>query len=227
MSEAPSFLAEETEPEIDVVEAVAEPAPEPEQKGEESAPPAEPEESRHIPISALLDEREKRQKFEREAEEYRRELAALRAPREAPPDIFTDPDQRLQFERQQMQGAIMGVKMQQSRFLAERDYSADEVKAAVEWFNDYPELSHRMLNHASPFHAAVDTYRKFKAAEKVGPDPDAWINSEVERRLNERLAAQAPAQPIARPPRSLAAAPAAGGVSTTPATSGFDMLFPR
>lgn len=215
----------------------ADPAPEPIQpEGEPATPPvAQAEEPRHIPITALLDEREKRQAKEREAEELRRKLAEYEArqqPVAPPPDVFTDPDQRFSYERQQVQGAIIGVKMQQSRFLAERDFSPEEVNAAVEWFNDYPELSHKMINHPSPFHAAVETYRRFKAAEKVGPDPDAFINAEVERRLAERLAAAAPAQvqpPRPAAPASLATAPAVGRATSQPQSPGsiFDATFKR
>lgn len=224
-----AFLSQETAP--DDITPEPEPAeaapvePVADAQGEPAAPPAAPaDEARQIPISALLDEREKRQAKEREAEELRRKIAEYEAKsqQQPPPDVFTDPDKRLAYEQAQMQSAIMGVKMQQSRFLAERDFSPDEVKAAVEWFNDYPELSHRMLNHASPFHAAVETYRKFRAAEKVGPDPDAWINTEVERRLAERLATQ-PVQKPATPPRSLASAPAASGAE--PKGAGFSALF--
>ena len=61
------------EVEVEPVEAKTEAPPievESESKGEEeAAPPAAEQESRHIPVTALLDEREKRQAAQREAED--------------------------------------------------------------------------------------------------------------------------------------------------------------
>ena len=72
--------AEET-PEVTAEVQPEPPAPEPEaSKGEPvAAPPAAVEEPKHIPITALLDERERRQQAAREAEDLRKKLAEMEA----------------------------------------------------------------------------------------------------------------------------------------------------
>lgn len=205
----------------------------PEAKGDEpAAPPAASEEKpSQIPISALLDERERRQKAEREAEElrqYRRRIeetqrqAAMRAP-----DLLEHPDQRMQYERQQIESALIGQKLQQSRFIAEREFGAEEVAAAYAWFDQHPQLSHQLLAHPSPFHAAVEFYRRQKIADEVGSDPEAWRTKERERIRAELLAEIQPAQQTqTRLPGSLAAAPAAGRAGEPrPRGSAFDAAF--
>lgn len=232
---------EQTEPEVETEEVEAEQveaeaAPEPETgEPEEAAPPAavEPEKPGSIPISALLDERERRQKAEREAEELRKFRQQIEAHRhqQPAPDFFQDPDQRLAYERQQFQTQFTAMKLQQSRFLAEREFGADVVNEAYAYFDEHPQLSHQLLNHPSPFHAAVEFYKKQKVAEEIGADPEAWKAKQVEtlrEQLRQELMAEMQtAQPQSRPiPGSLASAPAAGKAGEPRARgSAFDAAF--
>lgn len=189
-------------------------------KGEtEAAPPAvvEQEKPSAIPISALLDERDRRQKAEREAEELRQYKARIEAQQKAQPapDFYADPDQRLAYERQQFQQQFTAMKLQQSRFLAERDFGADTVNEAYAYFDQNPQLSHQFLAHPSPFHAAVEFYKRQRAVDEIGADPDAWKAKQMDS-IKEQLRAeimaelQGSVQPKPRIPGSLASAPAAG-----------------
>jgi hypothetical protein len=244
MSDKLEFL-EQTQAEMEQPEEVTEqaeapapeqeaaPEPEPQATGETDAgtPPAVEEKDQRIPITALLDEREKRQRIEREAEQARRELAqlrqqfaALQQPKKAP-DFFEKPEEAVRHQVEPLAQQIIGVKLEQSRFLAERDYGSELVEEVTSFFDENPQLSRQFLSAPSPFHAAVDFYKRAKVLQKIEGDPEQWINSQVEARLNERLAAvqSSPAKPAAPPP-SLARAPAAGGGESMKPGSAFDAL---
>ncbi len=221
--------AEQQEPEQEAK------APEPEQEPqqaeaeestgekEEASPPeaTTDEQGRLIPVTALLDEREKRQKFEREAEELRRwkqEQERQRQP-EKRPDFWESPEQAVQ-------AYVTAEKLKQSKFLAEREFGADLVNEAYNYFEQNPQESHQLLNHPSPFHAAVEHYKRQKFLNEV-QDPDAWREQERERLRQEILAeVQQSKQPRKAPPPSMAKATPAGRDAIAPG-SGFDELFPE
>lgn len=227
-----TFLDEKPEAEPEVAEPAQTPEPEPkaaepEGTGEPAEPPSAPERTdRFVPLTAILDEREKRQAKEREAEEYRRKLEALErqiAAQQQPqprPSFRDAPDQALA-------ASLYEMKLQQSRFLAEREYGKDTIEEAFAFF-DRPEnraLTHQFAASPSPFHAAVDAYKRLKTAETIGPDPDAYIEAQVEARLQQRLAQSVTPAPKAPPP-SMARAPTAGRDAITPG-SAFDQMLPR
>lgn len=237
MSDKLDFLNGETPEPVEQIEAEAPEieTPAPEQGEIEAAPPAavETEKPGAIPISALLDERERRQKAEREAEELRQWRKQIEAQQNAKPapDFFADPDQRLAYERNQFQAQFTAMKLQQSRFLAERDFGADEVNAAYAYFDQNPHLSHQFLDHPSPFHAAVEFYKRQRAVEEIGSDPDAWKAKQMDT-IKEQLRAEIMAElhgtpsPKPRIPGSLASAPAAGKAGEPRARgSAFDAAF--
>ena len=195
-----------------------------ESKGEKEAePPAASEEkqSGQVPLSALLDEREKRQKYERELEDLRqwRQQQEAKQPK---PDFFDNPEAALSQVQQATQQQIIASKLQQSKFFAEREYGADLVQEAYAYFDQHPQQSHALLNEPSPFHAAVEYYKRQKAMQEIGADPEAY-KAKLRAELEAELASKAPQKPAA-PPRSLASAPSAGG-ETQPPGSAFDQLF--
>jgi hypothetical protein len=201
-----------------------------EPKGEpEAAPPAAVVDDpvKNIPISALLDERDKRQQAAREAEELRREVAELKAKLNPPekPDFYTDPEAALQNVQKAAQAIAVNTKLETSKFLAERDHGAETVAAAFEFFNANPHLSGPLLASPSPFHEAVKVYQKHKAMEDIGDDPSAY-RARIEQEIRERLLAEMQTAQTApkAPPPSMAAIPASGG-GKAPPVSGFDALF--
>jgi hypothetical protein len=234
-----SFLDETPEPETEAMAPVPEQIEAPEQSGEQPAVPptaVEPK-AEAIPIQALLDERDRRQRAERELEEQRQWRANFEAQQrqaqQQAPDFFEDPDQRLQYERQSLNASVMRLKLEQSRFLAEREFGADLVKETYAFFDQNPALSHQFVSHPSPFHAAVEFYKRQKVAEEIGADPEAWRQREREKLL-EQLRAEAMAevqttaqvQPKPKIPGSLATAPAAGRAGEPRARgTAFDAAF--
>lgn len=217
------------EPQGDVVKAEVTPEP---AKGELATPPVAQPKADPVPIQALLDERDRRQKYEREAAELREKLAAFEAAKNSPPpDLYADPEARLQFERSTYEQMVVNAKLDQSRWLAERDFGKPLVDEAFEYFNKFPALSHQFKNEPSPFHAAVEFYKRQKVADEVGPDPEAYkkrLRDELEAQIRAELAngqQPSPTQP-ARLPGSLAAAPAAGKTTEAPSRgNAFDAAF--
>lgn len=220
--EAPDPVAEQPEGE-----------PEPEQaeeaKGEDKGEPPSPtedESERNVPYGALKDERTKRQALERELADIRkwRQDIETRA-REARLAQIEDPDERVQAYQQQWQQTAVAQKLDMSRRYAERVYGSDTVNEVVEFFNDpqHAPMSHQFLQTDDPFGSAVEYYNAQKALSEIGPDPKAYEARLREQIKSELMAEISPAKPKA-PPRSMAAAPSAGGNSNPPG-SGFDAMF--
>lgn len=210
-------LPEEAEAEQPQVEAE-------EAKGEEpAAPPVAQEETKHIPISALLDEREKRQAATRELEELRRQMAAQQQ-QQKQPDFYEDPESRLRAERSQVQQMLWNERLNTSEIVARNAFGDDAVNEAQQAFlaesRNNPTLYMELQRQANPYGYVVQWHKRQSVLTKLGDDPDAYIQAEVQRRLQELQAAPKPAAP----PASLAAAPAAG-TGQKLAKSGFDALF--
>lgn len=244
--DAIAFLDGETveEPENEEVEEVTQPEPaeaeapaEPEaQTGEDEVEPpsTEPKESDRIPVTALLDEREKRQEAQRKAEEADRRLKALEAesrrlqkPQETP-DWYEDPQKAATYQQQVIEQRLEQRRMEQSKFFAEREFGADTVGEAVAHFDKHPEQSRQFLSHPSPFHAAVEFYKKQKLADEIGSDPDAYrkrIAEELREQLLAEMSQSQPSKPKAPPP-SMAKAPTVGKEAMS-SGSAFDSLFPE
>jgi hypothetical protein len=195
--------------------------------------PKTPEVSHMAPLTALLDEREKRQAAEREAQELRQwrqqiETQQRQAQRKTP-DVFEDPQGFVQHTQQAFQEALLQNKLSTSRFLAEREFGGDQVKEAVAFFDANPQLSWQFLQEPSPYHAAVEFVRKQKLLQEIGSDPDKWKQSQVEtlkEQIRQELMAEMQSPAPRRPPISLAAQPAAGrGEPQKAAGSAFDQAF--
>lgn len=221
---------------VEAEPAKAEPAPEPEQKGEEQAAPpvAEPEEARAIPVTALLDEREKRQEAQRKAEEadrrareLERKIAELTKPKEETPDWYSDPDKAAQYQARNIEQRFEQQRLAQSRFFAEREFGKDTVEQAIAYFDRHPEQSSQFLREPSPFHSAVEFFKRQQIVEEIGTDPEAYrkkIAEEIRQQVLAEMTQAQPSKPKAPPP-SMATAPTTGRDAISPGT-GFDDLFP-
>jgi hypothetical protein len=127
-------------------------------------------------------------------QELRRELRELKAAQqrqpEAPaPDVFENPDGYREHMQNSIRAAVNGTKLETSRFIAEREFGKEVVDAAFEHFNQHPEQSAALLQHPSPFHAAVEHYNKQRVAQEIGSDPDAY-KAKVEAELRKQIEAE-------------------------------------
>lgn len=236
-----SFLnvEEPVEDETEVEAAAPEPEPEGEQaapeaeaeapadKGEEPAPPAEPakDDSKSVPLAVVQAEREKRQRLERELEQLRAQQA--QAPKDQPkPDYYADPEGVLNAHAKQTHMAMLEERKKISRFMAEKDFGPELVQEAFEYFDRNPSQSVELLNHPSPFHAAVEHYKKAKMVDEITTDPDAYrarIIAEWQQEQATQLQ-QAQRPKPAAPPKSLATSAAIGGEATPPVSGLSDIL---
>jgi uncharacterized caspase-like protein len=217
--------------------ALKEPAPD-----APAAPPAASDEKpRDIPITALLDEREKRQAAERELQQLRawrqeQERKAREAAAQAP-DFYSDPDQRLQFERQQFQASLWNERLNMSEALARDKFGDETVDRARDAFQaavaQNPALAVELQSSAHPYAFVVNWYKRQAVLAEIGTDPEAWkarqIESIKEQLRQELMAEMQQTQPVLPKPRlpgSLASAPAAGKAGEmAPRGSAFDAAF--
>ena len=205
----------------------AEPSKAPdEDTGEPSAPPADDRQDKghSVPVTALLDEREKRQRIEAEAEQAKRELAEYRRREQQAqqkpvevPDMLENPDGFRQHLESTVNHRVEQMRGMMSRFMAEREYGPELVAEAFEYFNRHPRESFALLQAPSPFHAAVEAYQKAQAVEEFGTDPNAYrekLRAEYEAELREKIRAEYAAEMTPNrpksPPRSLASAASSG-----------------
>lgn len=218
-TEPQDAVTDEAQAEPEQAESVEEPGEQEADEAESAAPPAaDPEkEPQHIPITALLDEREKRQEATRRAEEAERAMQQLQAQiRQAQqqrsqnqPDWLEDPEAASQHQMASIQQVMQEQVLNQSRFFAEREFGKETVQEAVAWFDQHPQLSHQFLREPSPFHAAVEFYKRQMALDEIGDDPTAY-REKVKAELMEELKATARSPAPKTPPASLATAPSAG-----------------
>lgn len=237
------FMGEEEEapanPSTPVVapEAPAnEPAAEPEAPAGETPPeaPVEKPEPGHVPLSALLDERDRRQK----AEQQLADAAANAAPVEVP-DRETDPEGHEAYVQEQNGLALINQTLNFSEKWARKEHGTELVDAAKSWaiakFDTDPAFASRVLLDADPYEIAIAEYQQeqlltkvkdipateldeflaWKAAKAKGEDPPEPAAS---AQSQPAAAAQAAAPAPAKIPRSIASEAGAGGArDKTPA----------
>lgn len=193
----------------------------------------------HVPLSALLDTRDKAKAAEERARLAEERIAAIEAERQRPaaqaPDRYADPDAYDDFREAQMAQALRAQAMEIAQIRAEGVHGAELVKAAREWAKERcdqdPFFNQRMFASADPFGEAIAEYQQAQALSALS-DPEKL------RAFNEwqagQSAAPAPSSPAASepqpaPPRSLASAPAAGSAKPGQQPVGpgvaFDALF--
>lgn len=213
------------------------PTPEPVAAAPVATPAPEPvkAEPGHVPISALLDEREKRQRFERE-------LAELRAQQQPSkiPSVTEDPEAFAAYQQQLVQQTATNTKFETSELVARQQHGDDPVQKAMDWAMERssasPAFAAEYLKQKHPIDWAVRQHKRDTFVNEIGDDPEAYkarIRAEIAAEAAQPHAPQGqapaspqPAAPKPPPPRpSLASATSAGGMQTAPVVSGFDAAF--
>lgn len=203
----PEAVPVEQVAETPVAEAAPETPAEPEPQAE--AKPEPKPEPGHVPITALLDEREKRKELERQLREYQAQQQQPQAP-----DPNVDPYAYQQHLMQQVQQQVLDTRLNMSEVAARRHYGAeltDQAKAwALEKFQSSPAFQAEVIGSPDPYDYAIQAYQKEQIASQVSADDfkafQAWKAAQAQ------IAAATPAaQPVQPIPRSLASAPSAGG----------------
>ena len=150
---AEEVKAEEAEAETETEEVETEVEPEQEQTtGSEKEP---------WQLSAVLDEREKRQKAVAEADELRQKLKAYEQP-EDEISVFEDEQGFKTQQQNATQAALRNTELNMSQAFAEKEFGEEKVAAVADWFKkdgvQSPAALKRFNEAKLPFHELVSMY---------------------------------------------------------------------
>jgi hypothetical protein len=165
----------------------------------------------HVPIAAMLDEREKRQAAERRAKELedwkQQQEQALTPP--------VQPEQVLAAQR-------YADNLRYSRKFAERQYGKELLDQVHQWAYERakrdPFFNAEMAAHDDPYEAAVQAYNREQVLEAVDPSDleafKAWKAAQAQAAAETPAPGTQPpaAQALKPPPRSLAEASGTGAL---------------
>lgn len=157
-----------------------------------------------VPVRAVQEERQKRQEAEASAEALRREIAELRGmvqarnqpeqpkqEQQAPATLWDDPDGYLKSQLSPVQSQMMEMKEFMSENLAVQTYGEEKVtaaKQAIEQVARTPEgqqVIQKLMQSRHPFDDLVKWHKQQENMQRVGSDPDAWLEAEMEKRLSD------------------------------------------
>ena len=201
-----------------------------------------------IPLSAMLDEREKRQAAERQRADLERQLQELRKPQNSP-TVTSDPQGWAAQQEAKFQETELKLKLGMSERWASKQYG-DILPAAREWgmqqHNQDPYFIAKFTGAADPFQWLVEQYQRDQTLGKLGGKSfedaaqewaasQGYVKPDGAQTQQQPGGAQVPAQPAAplrpaAPPRSIAGAPPAGAVNSQPVIREEDLasgLFER
>lgn len=202
MSELDQFLnvAEEAATDAPIEPAAAEVTPteseaeakQEQEAGSTSEPVKTEKESGHVPLAALMDEREKRQKLQAENEQLRAQIKPQEAAQ--PPDLFDDPAAYAAHVEQLIsnKGFENAVVVSQAMMrMQHEDYDAMEAKFA-DMVKENPSLAVQLRNAELP---AVFAYETAKKAEKLAAmenieEWEAKKTAELEAKIRAELTAE-------------------------------------
>ena len=230
-AEEPAPVTTEATPQPAAPEPAA--APEPEPQGDTRA--RDPETGRFVPISALLDERDKRQAETRKREDLEAQLQRYQQPQQ-PEQIPTDPSGIIQYALAEQQRIAFNERLNTSELMARQAHGEEIVSEAQQAFlsavGQNPMLQQQLQGQIHPYDFVVKWFRQHKLMSEIGQDPEAWRKSEAEKIRQQVLAelqgqGVQPAQSSQQPPPSVVGRPAAaraGAVPVGPGTA-FDNLF--
>lgn len=161
------------------------------------------------PISALLDERDKRKAAEERARALEERLAASRP---AQPPMA--PQDQIRLER-------YADNLRYSRRFAEKEHGKELIEKVHEWAvakaDSDPAWNAQMMRSDDPYEAAVADYQREQLLGQVTPSRfaefQAWEKAQAEARAaaGGDSGAQQQQPAAAAPPRSIADAPGTGG----------------
>lgn len=201
-----------------------------------------------VPVRAVKDEREKRQAAQAEAEQLRREMAELKgqitllsqqrqpAPtpqqEQQPVSLWDDPENYLKGQLTPVQQQIEEMREMMFENQAAQVHGAEKLqaaKAAAEALDQTGKanLHRQLMSGGNPFDNLVKWHQQQQVMARIGDDPDAWLQAELEKRLSdpaeqakiiERIRTGAAAntsrsQPTTALPPSLSRLPAGGNTA--------------
>lgn len=172
-------------------------APKPAQQPQQRVP-----EDHRVPLRDLLDERERRQRVEAEANRMREAWMQFQhaqqeaaQQQQAPQTIFDAPDEYLQHRvmnplRQEGQMYMMQIKDGMSREMANTQFGEEVVNAALadmQQIRNSPQgdfAFRQIMQTGHPYAALVRWHHQARAQQVIGNDPNAWLRKQQEQWIN-------------------------------------------
>jgi hypothetical protein len=153
----------------------------------------------HVPLSAMLDEREKRQSLERQLNDLQQHLAP-------PPPLPLE---------EQVEARLYASNLSASRRFAEREHGREAVGAVHQWAvarcDADPFFNQQMRSSDDPYEAAIQAYNRERVVAEVSAgDLEAFRAWKAASAGQGQVPFPSRSQPAARIPRSLANAPGNG-----------------
>jgi hypothetical protein len=189
-----------------------------------------PPEPGHVPIGALMDERDRRKAAEERVAQFERQQQPTRIP-----DPLTDPEGALNHTAAAFQSQLIDTKLNLSEVAARRFYGAEAVDAAKDWalqkFSQSPAYQNEVLSQPDPYDFAVQQYKKDQISSSVTEDDykafQSWKSAQAILAGTSPAASAAPQITATSPPRSIASEPSGGGVTHVPLddAAGYNALF--
>lgn len=206
------FTSSAPEPAPEPVQTPLEAAPAPEPVST-PAPVAEPVQPGYVPITAMMDERDKRKALEAQLQQLR-----AQTPQPVAPDPYEDPEGYQAHREQIIEQRMFGQALAFSKRLQETIHGRDTVEQAHVWglarCDADPLFNHRVRSSDDPYEFVVAEWKRDQVLSSLqGDDLDqfrAWKASQGAAQPQAPVAQVAIIPPQVAPPRSLASAPAAG-----------------
>ena len=174
LSEFDNLLDEQpaVEPQVEIVEEAAEETPV-EQEAEESKVETTTTEKEPWTLTAVLDEREKRQTWEKKAKELEEKLKAFEQPKDDV-SIFEDEKGFVERQKRDTEVALRNTALNMSEAFAESVFGADKVAAAKQWMVTEgiksPYALEKFNSAKLPYHEVIKLYDDDVARR----DPEAY-----------------------------------------------------
>lgn len=133
-----------------------------------------------VPLKALHEERDARQKLQAEVEQMKVSLQQPAAEPEIIPDPIDDPQGYHEYTQRQINSAVGKVSQQmQSRLLdmseagAVRSHGKESVESVKEWFASQPQaFQQEALGAADPYDYAIQEHKRQQVTATLTADPD-------------------------------------------------------
>lgn len=220
MIEAPVEVAEVVEPvqEEEVVQPIAEPEAPVEQTEAAEPTPVQEAEARQVPLTVVLDERDRRKAAEAERDRYKQQWEETqKRPAANVPDPLDNPEGFAAYQDQRFQEALTVQKFQMSEMMAKQAHGDETVQKASEWAleraNSDPTFAAAYHRQQHPIDWIVQQHKRDALISQLPTDVtslDELVEREIARR-SASVAAVAPAMavpqqasPPVKVPRSLA-----------------------
>jgi len=223
----------------DQTPATAEPA-------QDQTPATTPEPQRTVPLDALTAIRGENRELKQQLQEMARRFSALEQrpvqpqqppqPAAKPKDFWEDPNAFVAEQLTPIQQQLQASNLRTSKMLAVQAHGRDTVQEAFQALGEALQTTpqarfeyQQIMASDHPYDEMVAWHRKHQAMSRVGTDPDAWLEAEIQKRIADpafqakvletargsaSANGQSQQQPLTSVPPSLSRIPTGGNVVT-------------